>query len=362
MAGPGREGSGSFPALLLGLLLLARPRGGADPLRSAAAPRRFNVSLDSPPESRWGPVAQHFDPAFMRTVLDHVVDSMIPKWVHAIIRPIAEDLENFIPQPYEGEIRGLAKYFGVNVGDGLLLNLAYEFTAFCTSIVAQDKQGNIYHGRNMDYDFGEYLHKITIDVDFIKDGQVKFQGTTFFGYVGLWTGQSPHKFSISGNERDVGYWWENAMAAFLARFIPASWLIRTTLSEAEDFETAFDMLTKIPIIASVYYIIGGSTSRQGAIITRKRIGPVDVWPLDPLNGAWYRVETNYDHWTNPPPYDDRRTPAIKALNATGQEHINLNSLFKVFSTKPVLNKLTIYTTLMSNADPDKYQTFIRTPE
>jgi len=31
--------------------------------------------------------------------------------------------------------------------------------------------------------------------------QVAYQGTTFFGYVGLWTGQSPHKFTISGDER-----------------------------------------------------------------------------------------------------------------------------------------------------------------
>ncbi|XP_070613003.1 N-acylethanolamine-hydrolyzing acid amidase [Erythrolamprus reginae] len=353
----------SSAALLLGLLLLvAWPRGHAAPGSAPRAPQRFNVSLDSPPECRWGPVGRHFDPAFMRALMGHIVDSVIPKWVHAIIRPITEEIEAYIPQPYEGEIRGLAKMFGVNVGDAVLLNLAYEFTAFCTSIVAQDKQGNIYHGRNMDYAFGDYLSKVTIDVDFIKDGQVKFKGTTFFGYVGLWTGQRPHKFSISGNERDVGYWWENAMAAFLARFSPASWLIRTVLSESEDFETAFYMLAKIPIIADVYYIIGGTTARQGAVITRKRTGPVDIWPLDPLNGAWYRVETNYDHWTNPPPYDDRRTPAIKALNVTGQEHINLNSLFKVLSTKPVLNKLTIYTTLMSNADPDKYQTFIRTQE
>ncbi|XP_034287135.1 N-acylethanolamine-hydrolyzing acid amidase [Pantherophis guttatus] len=363
MAGRGLlGGSGSLPPLLLGLLVVLWPRGGSADPGSGAAPLRFNVSLDSPAESRWAPVAQHFEPAFMRSVVRRVIDSVIPKWVHGVIRPIAEEIETYIPQPYEGEIRGLSEIFGINVGDGVLLNLAYEFTAFCTSIVAQDKQGNIYHGRNMDYYFGDYLSKITIDVDFIKDGQVKFRGTTFFGYVGLWTGQSPHKFSISGNERDVGYWWENAMAAFLARFSPASWLIRTVLSEAEDFQTAFYMLAKIPIIADVYYIIGGKTARQGAVITRKRTGPEDVWPLDPLNGEWYRVETNYDHWKNPPPYDDRRTPAIKALNATGQEHINLNSLFKVLSTKPVLNKLTIYTTLMSNADPDKYQTFIRTLE
>ncbi|XP_039206252.1 N-acylethanolamine-hydrolyzing acid amidase [Crotalus tigris] len=362
MAEQGRGGSGFSLALLLGLLLLALPRGGAGGSRSQVAPLRCNVSLDSPPELRWGPVARHFEPVFMRAVLNRIIDSVIPKWVHAIIRPIAEEIEKFIPQPYEGEIRGLSKYFGVNVGDGLLLNLAYEFTAFCTSIVAQDKQGNIYHGRNMDYDFGEYLRKITIDVDFIENGQVKFKGTTFFGYVGLWTGQSPHKFSITGNERDVGYWWENAISAFLARYSPASWLIRTVLSEAENFEEAALMLSKTPIIADVYYIIGGTAPRQGAIITRKRRGPVDIWPLEPLTGAWYRVETNYDHWTNPPPYDDRRTPAIKALNRTGQEHLNLNSLFKVLSTEPVLNPLTIYTTLMSNADPDKYQTWIRTLE
>lgn len=31
--------------------------------------------------------------------------------------------------------------------------------------------------------------------------QIAYQGTTFLGYVGLWTGQSPHKFTISGDER-----------------------------------------------------------------------------------------------------------------------------------------------------------------
>lgn len=31
--------------------------------------------------------------------------------------------------------------------------------------------------------------------------QIAYRGTTFLGYVGLWTGQSPHKFTISGDER-----------------------------------------------------------------------------------------------------------------------------------------------------------------
>nr|XP_060635363.1 N-acylethanolamine-hydrolyzing acid amidase [Anolis sagrei ordinatus] len=319
-----------------------------------------NVSLDSPPEQRWDPVLKRFDPAFLRFAFARILQESIPKWVHAIIRPIAEEIVSCVPQPFAGEIWGLFKALDLNVGDGLLLNLAYESSAFCTSIIAQDSNGTIYHGRNMDYAFVDILRNMTIDVNFLKDGQVKFRGTTFMGYVGLWTGQRPHKFTISGDERDAGNWWENAIAAFFNRNIPVSWLIRIALSEAEDFEAAALMLANTPIIANVYYIIGGTTPKEGAVITRKRSGPVDIWPLDPLSGGWYRVETNYDHWTTPPPSDDRRTPAIKALNATGQENINLESLYKILSEQPVLNKDTIYTTVMSAAYPDKYTTRIRT--
>ncbi|CAI5784817.1 N-acylethanolamine-hydrolyzing acid amidase [Podarcis lilfordi] len=352
----------SFCLLLLLRLLC---RGAAAPHISGAAvaaPLLCNVSLDSAPEERWKPVLRHFDPEFLRSAFYQLIDEVVPKWVHAIIRPLAEELESFAPQPFAGEIRGLCQALGLNVGDGLLINLAYESTAFCTSIIAQDNNGNIYHGRNMDYAFGDILRKTTIDVEFIKNGQVKFRGTTFLGYVGLWTGQSPHKFTVSGDERDSGAWWENAIAAFINRNSPVSWLVRTVLSDAEDFEAAALMLSKTPIIADVYYIIGGTSPREGAVITRRRSGPVDIWPLDPLTGGWYRVETNYDHWTTPPPFDDRRTHAMKAMNATGQKNINLESLYKVLSVQPVLNKLTVYTTVMSAAAPSKYMTCIRNLE
>lgn len=95
------------------------------------------------------------------------------------------------------------------------------------------------------------------------------------------------------------------------------------------------------------------------VITRNRGGPADIWPLDPLNGAWFRVETNYDHWKPVPKADDRRTPAIKALNATGQANLSLETLFQVLSVFPVCNNYTIYTTIMSAANPDKYMTRIR---
>nr|6DXZ_B Chain B, N-acylethanolamine acid amidase beta-subunit [Oryctolagus cuniculus]6DY0_B Chain B, N-acylethanolamine acid amidase beta-subunit [Oryctolagus cuniculus]6DY1_B Chain B, N-acylethanolamine acid amidase beta-subunit [Oryctolagus cuniculus] len=231
----------------------------------------------------------------------------------------------------------------------------------CTSIVAQDSRGHVYHGRNLDYPYGSILRKLTVDVQFLKNGQIAFTGTTFIGYVGLWTGQSPHKFTVSGDERDRGWWWENLVAALFLRHSPISWLLRTTLSEAESFEAAVYRLAKTPLIADVYYIVGGTNPREGVVITRNRDGPADIWPLDPLKGVWFLVETNYDHWKPAPEEDDRRTPAIKALNATGQAKLSLETLFQVLSVVPVYNNYTIYTTVMSAASPDKYMTRIRNP-
>lgn len=48
----------------------------------------------------------------------------------------------------------------------------YILLRFCTSIVAQDSAGHIYHGRNLDYPFGDFLRKLTVDVQFLKNGQV----------------------------------------------------------------------------------------------------------------------------------------------------------------------------------------------
>ncbi|XP_072601547.1 N-acylethanolamine-hydrolyzing acid amidase isoform X2 [Vulpes vulpes] len=271
---------------------------------SPPAPPLFNVSLDAAPELRWLPVLRRFDLDALRTAMAHIL-------------------------------------------------------GFCTSIVAQDSRGHIYHGRNLDYPFENFLNKLTVDVQFIKNGKVAFTGTTFVGYVGLWTGQSPYKFTVSGDERDKGWWWENVIAALFQRHYPISWLIRTTLSESENFEAAVYKLAKTPLIADVYYIVGGTSPREGVVITRNRNGPADIWPLDPLNGAWFRVETNYDHWKPAPKKDDRRTPAIKALNATGQANLSLETLFQVLSVFPVYNNYTVYTTVMTAASPEKYMTRIR---
>ncbi len=60
---------------------------------------------------------------------------------------------------------------------------------------------------------------------------------------------------------------------------------------------------------------------QACIITRSRAKAIDVWHMDPAQGMWYILETNYDHWKKPFFLDDRRTPAHKCMNQLSQKVI-----------------------------------------
>ncbi|KAM8868190.1 N-acylethanolamine-hydrolyzing acid amidase-like [Synchiropus picturatus] len=324
-------------------------------------PPTVNISLNDPPEVRWLSLLKVFDVDFLEKAAAEVIDTTVPKWVHHAVKPIVLALDKYIPQPYAGEIQGLASHFGGSLSDVIILNFAYEISAFCTSIVAQDTAGTIYHGRNLDYPHS-ILRNLTIDVVFFKDGKVAYRGTSFAGYVGLWTGQSPNKFTISGDQRGDDHWWnwwKNFVSAFLLKRSPVSWLVRETLEQAENFQAAVMRLSKIPIITGVYYIVGGVRAGEGVVITRDRTGPADIWPLIPVMGEWYRVETNFDHWRPAPARDHRREVANKALNATGQANINLDTLREVLSLFPVCNGITVYTTTMSAASPHQYKTLVK---
>jgi len=46
------------------------------------------------------------------------------------------------------------------------------FCSACTSIVTTDQSGRIIQGRNLDFDFANYLRHVTIQVDFQRGGKV----------------------------------------------------------------------------------------------------------------------------------------------------------------------------------------------
>ncbi|XP_022795915.1 acid ceramidase-like [Stylophora pistillata] len=279
-----------------------------------------------------------------------------------------------LPSPYKEEIIGLSMAAGIPLGQMLFFNIFYEIMAFCTSIVAEDKSGTLFHARNMDFGIfmgwdeknntwtmTEILRTLAVNIDFQRNGQTVYKSVTYAGFVGVFTGIKPGVLTLTVNQRfsmDGGYvgiveWILGNRKAKWSTFLP-----RDVLETATSFEQAKDMLANNELIAQVYYILGGAKSGEGVVITRSRTECLDQMSLDPENNKWFVLETNYDNWEPPLVIDDRRTPGKACMNKTGREAVSFKGIYNVLSTQPVLNKLTVYTTLMQ-VNSGKVESYIR---
>lgn len=116
---------------------------------------------------------------------------------------------------------------------------------------------------------------------FLFPGKVKYTGVTFAGQVGLLTAQKPNGVTITLDERDQGFLWENIFEAiFNKKAMPITFLIRDVIStEGMDFEHAVKTLSQVPLMADGYLIVGGVNVGEGAVVTRNRESTADVWNL-----------------------------------------------------------------------------------
>ncbi|XP_069601818.1 N-acylethanolamine-hydrolyzing acid amidase-like [Ranitomeya imitator] len=327
-------------------------------VKDYAAPR-YNISLDLSPEQRWEHILQNYNVTQLKRYIDIFFRLLEPNWTRPVLLSLANVyLDFFAEEAYAGEIRGIAKAGNILTSEAVVLNLFYESMA-CTSIIAEDPKGNIYHGRNMDLFYADLFKEITIDVDFIRNGKIAYTGTTFVGFVGLFTGQRPYEFTISANARENNMSLLKNIFSLIFSGSPVSWLIRNTLNEASNYQSAVLQLSNTPIIAEMYITVAGVNSGEGASITRDRRGVAYVEHLNATNGTWFLLQTNHDTWLSPPSHDGRWYTANQDLNATGQENINKDTLYKVLSNRPVFNRGTVHTTMMSAASPEVYVSIIR---
>ncbi|KAG7329240.1 hypothetical protein KOW79_007414 [Hemibagrus wyckioides] len=324
----------------------------------------YTLDLDLPPYQRWTQVIKEKKAeltAMIQAVKDLANSFFHGKLIHLVDQglPLIVDM---LPYPFNEEIKGIASVSDVSLGEVVLFNIFYEVFTVCTSVVAEDLNGNIYHVRNMDFGLfmgwdrknqtwtiTEKLKPLVVNVDFKRNNRTVFKSTSFVGYVGMLTGIRPREFTLTMNERfniDGGYIGILEWILGKRDGMWMSFLTRKVLENATSYEDAKKQLALTKLLAPAYFILGGNQTGQGCVITRTRINTLDVWDINVKLGRWYVLETNYDHWEDPFFLDDRRTPAMKCMNKTTQANINLPTLYDVLSTKPVLNKLTTYTALM----------------
>ncbi|CAG5116609.1 unnamed protein product, partial [Candidula unifasciata] len=325
----------------------------------------FIINLDLPPEQRWTNLAKVMAPK-IQLLLDSF-KQYVRDWTKAadfiihFVDTKGGSLDGTLPYPFAGEIKGFAQDSGINLGEMLLYNIFYELFTLCTSIVAEDPSGALYHGRNLDFGLflgwdiknatwaiTEILRPLIVNLDWQRGGQTVFKSVNFAGYIGVLTAIKPKLFTLTVNERfniDGGF---IGVIKWLLGDHNETWmsfLTRSVMENATSFQDAKTRLEKTVMLAPAYFILGGNSSGQGAVITRSREAAIDVWEMRNASG-WYILETNYDHWKAPLIVDDRRGPAHKCMGQMGQQNVGFAGIFNVLSSQPVLNKLTTYTALM----------------
>ncbi|XP_069780634.1 acid ceramidase [Narcine bancroftii] len=337
----------------------------------------YKINLDSAPYERWNQLIndKKVELTNLIKVIKELANTFFPSG--KLIKLVDEDLAllaDTLPSPFNEELKGIAAISGVPLGEIVFFNIFYEVFTVCTSLVAEDKTGKLYHARNLDFGLflgwdmknhswriPEYLKPLTVNLDFQRNNKTVFKSTNFAGYVGMLTGMKPGTFTLTMNERfsiDGGYIGIIEWILGKRNGMWMSFLTRSVLENATSYAQAKDQLANREMLASAYFILGGNHSGEGCVITRSRTASLNIWELDLKHGRWYVLETNYDNWKEPLFLDDRRTPAMKCMNQTTQEKISVKTIYDVLSTKPVLNKLTTYTTLM-DVSAGTFESYLR---
>jgi len=350
-----------------------------EPCRTDAYPppvkskvKTVTLNLDALPEERWTDIVAPMKEEMADLI--GVIKELVPAKVISFVDQYFPSIIDKLPQPYSGEIKGVAEASGLPLGEAILYNIFYEIFSACTSIVGQDESGKLYHARNLDFGLlmgwdnknntwavTERLRRMMVNVDYQRKGKTVYRAVHFAGYIGMLTAVKKNAFTMTINERfalDGGY---VGILEWLMGISQGKWmgfLTRDTLDNATDYKSAVSMLSKTEMIAPAYFIVGGTKSGEACIITRSREKTIDTLNMDTNKGEWYLLETNYDHWKKPLFIDDRRTPGNKCMKELTQKGMSFKGLYNVLSTRPNLNKLTTYTALMQ-VDDGSLDTYLR---
>lgn len=323
----------------------------------------YVINLDDDPAHRYDLIVPAFVELF-KPIVDHVHAMMSPSDLRIVLSAMGR-LHRGLPSPYREEIAGIAQGAGLPVGLLTLLNVFYEMTVGCASIVAEHVswggETRILHGRNLDYSIPG-MRAVQIQAKFTRRGRVIYTGSTFLGYVGLPTGMRPGSFSISLNQH-MG---STASTRSLARLLLfrngrefVSFFFRDLLEQQPTFSDALQVARTTKLFSPAYITMAGTTAGEGAVVTHEPGGNVDTLALDSAAGRWYLIQMNHDHWKQSPQGDRRLEVAEERMQATSPDTISIDYLYdNVMSAAPVLHGSTIYTTIMSPAT-DLYHTTCR---
>lgn len=321
---------------------------------------KYIINLDLPPEKRWISLIKKYKTQLLETYhkmndqLEQIAGSYSLWTVEKIISLYGDS------PLYYHELKSIADELDIPVEKIILLQLCYECFSACTSIILDDKDKlyNPIHIRTMDWD-DTFLKPLTINVKFVSQGNMLFEGTTWVGYIGILTGVKPNVASVSINYRRTkdGSIWDNILNT-MKLYFPIGYLVRECLCTCDTYKSFKEDLENTIIIAPCYVVLTGVYSGSGVVIVRDR----KRYDTYPIGNKKYICQTNIDpkdlhmdDGTNILMSIERNYLALEkcktlldSLNNTPETNIIIpEGIIKYFLKYPIVNHETIYANVMS---------------
>lgn len=168
-----------------------------------------------------------------------------------------------IPDEYRQEIEGMSERAGIDVLDGVLLNLYYDALKTiwgCTAVSLETSNGNI-HARNLDWWTDESLLSRTTQVShFINAPAGDFFTVGWPGFVGALSGFAPQRFALSINSVLS----EDSPSISL----PVVSLLRKVLESCKTFAEAVELSARTDIASDAIIVVTGARKGERVVIER----------------------------------------------------------------------------------------------
>ncbi|KAK5970270.1 hypothetical protein GCK32_011085 [Trichostrongylus colubriformis] len=136
-------------------------------------------------------------------------------------------------------------------------------------------------------------------------------------------------------------------------------VVNTAASSPYCIQEAQQLIYNVPLLSGAYFILGSSKPGEGSVIVRNTTSVQFERKLFDGDNDWFLLQTNYDPDKDPLFIDDRRDPGNACMRKLGQNRTSAEGLYQVLKSKPLLNKTTVHTVIMS-VTKNIYQTFIQT--
>jgi hypothetical protein len=313
----------------------------------------YRIDLSVAPEHRWDEVGGDFAPLLHAAVaeIEPHFRGLLGERLVSVLIALCGLLCWLGLLPHAAELRGLARSTGISMGRLAVVQLVYEATSACTSVVVQSSSAGVpVHVRTMDWNMPFDLRPLTVNVEFWRDGRPVFVATSWAGFVGIYTGMRPGAFSVSINYRLCGDSLLRNLAMLPLLAWPIGTFVRHVLTHAATFDDARVMIDRAWLLAPCYIILAGSSPGEACLFTRRRCGHDRLRTLREHGSI---VQCNTDHWDCDPLVDvlesaERRDAAAEMLGQLGRAKLGvaLPGLWRFLHTNPIRNDITVYATVM----------------